>query len=54
MKREDADRYERESIMRAGVYPPRIEMLSAVVRNVPLAPTENQGKKKNEPETQTA
>lgn len=54
MKREDADQYERESIMRAGTYPPRIEMLSAAMRNAPLAPTDNQGKKKNEPETQTA
>ncbi|GJL38676.1 hypothetical protein TUM17576_54960 [Enterobacter hormaechei] len=61
MNRTDADRYEEESVMRAGGI--RIgqtpdysltEMLTAVLRNAPLAPSDNQGTLRNEPETPVA
>lgn len=63
MNRHDADRYEEESVMRAGGI--RIvktlipdysltEMLTAVLRNAPQAPTDNQGRLRNEPETPVA
>ncbi|MEN0626666.1 hypothetical protein AAIG33_04395 [Phytobacter ursingii] len=60
MNRHDADRYEEESVMRAGgigigktVTPDYslTEILTEVLRNAPLAPTDNQGKLRNEPET---
>ena len=63
MNRPDADRYEEESVMRAGgigigktVTPDYLltEMLTAVLRNAPLAPTDNQGRLRNEPETPVA
>lgn len=63
MNRYDADRYEEESVMRAGgigigktLIPDYslTEMLTAVLRNAPLAPTDNQGRLRNEPETPVA
>lgn len=63
MNRPDADRYEEESVMRAGgigigkTATPDYsltEMLTAVLRNAPLAPTDNQGRLRNEPETPVA
>lgn len=63
MNRHDADRYEEESVMRAGgigigkTATPDYsltEMLTAVLRNAPLAPTDNQGRLRNEPETPVA
>lgn len=60
MNRHDADRYEEESVIRAGgigigktVTPDYslTEILTEVLRNAPLAPTDNQGKLRNEPET---
>lgn len=63
MNRHDADRYEEESVMRAGGIGigktvtqdySLTEMLTSVLRNAPLAPTDNQGKLRNEPETPVA
>lgn len=63
MNRHNADRYEEESVMRAGgigicktLIPDcsLTEMLTAVLRNAPQAPTDNQGRLRNEPETPVA
>lgn len=63
MNRYDADRYEEESVIRAGgigiskaLIPDYslTEMLTAVLCNAPLAPTDNQGRLRNEPETPVA
>lgn len=63
MNRTDADRYEEESVMRAGgigigqtLIPDYslTEMLTAVLCNAPQAPTDNQGRLRNEPETPVA
>lgn len=59
MTRNDAERYERESVMRAGgigiedQFLPEFsvkEMLTSVLRNAPLAPGDNQGRMRSEPE----
>lgn len=63
MNRHDADRYEGECVQRAGgigigktLIPDYslTEMLTAVLRNAPLAPSDNQGTLRNEPETPVA
>lgn len=60
MTRNDAERYERESVMRAGgigidiqLMPDcsALELLTAVLRNAPPAPGDNQGRMRSEPET---
>lgn len=63
MTRNEAERYEQESVMRAGgigiaaaLLPEcsALVLLTAVLRNAPLAPSDNQGKIRNEPETPVA
>lgn len=62
MNRHDADRYEGECVQRAGgigtmapaTSMTMTEMLTAVLRNAPLAPSDNQGRLRNEPETPVA
>lgn len=64
MNRHNADRYEEESVMRAGgigigkTATPDYsltEMLAMTAKyNMPMAPTDNQGRLRNEPETPVA
>ena len=64
MNRSDADRYEEESVMRAGgigisktLIPDYslTEIIAMTAKyNMPQAPTDNQGRLRNEPETPVA
>ncbi|MDW2743661.1 hypothetical protein [Atlantibacter subterraneus] len=63
MTRHEAERYEQESVMRAGgiviataLLPEcsALTLLTTVLRNAPLAPSDNQGKIRNEPEAPVA